>query len=171
MQQEYSSEEKIWIKSFISLSLTQFILFTVFYALMTTLPIYVIHDLGESESSGGLFVTFMLASAILVRPYSARVLEVLGKKTALILSVIIFTITTCFYFWLDTFVPLITLRFVHGISFGILTTATSAIAANIVPEARRGAGMGYIAMTMNIAAVDGPIGRLTVVQCMTFLSF
>jgi len=171
MQQEYSSEEKIWTKSFISLSLTQFILFTVFYALMTTLPIYVIHDLGESESSGGLVVTFMLASAILVRPFSAKVLEILGKKTALILSVIIFTITTYFYFWLDTFMPLIILRFVHGISFGILTTATSAIAANIVPEARRGAGMGYFAMAMNIAVVAGPFIGLTLLQYISFKQF
>src|SRR5699024_11404205 len=103
MQQEYSSEEKMWTKSFISLSLTQFLLFTVFYALMTTLPIYVIHNLNESESSGGLVVTFMLASAILVRPFSAKVLDILGKKTSLILSVIFFKITTYFYICLNTF--------------------------------------------------------------------
>src|SRR5699024_12742992 len=133
--QQAASTEKIWTKSFISLSITQFLLFTIFYALMTTLPIYVIHDLGESESSGGLVVTFILASAILVRPFSAKVLEILGKKTALIISVIIFTITTYFYFWLDTFILLIIIRFVLGISFSILTTTTSAIAVNILPEA------------------------------------
>lgn len=171
MQQEYSSEEKMWTKSFISLSLTQFLLFTVFYALMTTLPIYVIHNLNESESSGGLVVTFMLASAILVRPFSAKVLDILGKKTSLILSVIIFTITTYFYLWVNTFTPLLILRFIHGISFGILTTATSAIAANIVPKARRGAGMGYFAMAMNIAVVAGPFIGLTLLQYISFKQF
>jgi len=171
MQQENSSEEKIWTQSFISLSLTQFLLFTVFYALMTTLPIYVIHDLNESESSGGLVVTFMLASAILVRPFSAKVLDILGKKTSLILSVIIFTITTYFYLWVNTFTPLLILRFIHGISFGILTTSTSAIAANIVPKARRGAGMGYFAMAMNIAVVAGPFIGLTLLQYISFNQF
>src|SRR5699024_5370479 len=101
----------------------------------------------------------------------AKVLEILGKKTALILSVIIFTITTYFYFWLDTFIPLIILRFVHGISFGILTTATSAIAANIVPEARRGAGMGHCAMAMNIAVVAAPFILLTLLQYISFKQF
>src|SRR5699024_2147543 len=81
------------------------------------------------------------------------------------------TITTYFYFWLDTFIPLIILRFVHGITFGILTTATSAIAANIVPEARRGAGMGYFAMAMNIADVAGPFIGLTLLLYISFKQF
>lgn len=171
MQQGKSLEEKIWTKSFISLSVTQFILFTVFYALLTTLPIYVIGNLGESESSGGLVVTFMLASAILVRPFSAKILDLLGKKNALIITVIIFTVTTYFYLWMDTFTPLLTLRFIHGISFGILTTATSAIAADIVPESRRGTGMGYFAMAMNLAVVAGPFIGLTLLQFISFKSF
>lgn len=33
--------EKIWTKSFISISLTQLLIFTVFYSLLTTLPIYI----------------------------------------------------------------------------------------------------------------------------------
>lgn len=170
MQQE-TSNEKIWTKSFISLSITQFLLFTIFYALLTTLPIYVIANLGESESSGGLVVTFMLASAILVRPFSAKVLDVLGKKSGLILSIILFTATTFVYLWVDSFTPLLILRFVHGISFSILTTATSAIAADIIPKERRGAGMGYFAMAMNLAVVAGPFIGLTLLQFISFQQF
>lgn len=170
MQQD-TSNEKIWTKSFISLSITQFLLFTIFYALLTTLPIYVITNLGESESSGGLVVTFMLASAILVRPFSAKVLDVLGKKSGLILSIILFTATTFFYLWVDRFTPLLILRFIHGISFSILTTATSAIAADIIPKERRGAGMGYFAMAMNLAVVAGPFIGLTLLQFISFQRF
>src|SRR5699024_12196188 len=60
---------------------------------------------------------------------------------------------------------------IHGISFGILTTATSAIAANIDPKARRGAGMGYFAMAMNIAVVAGPFIGLTLLQYISFNQF
>lgn len=41
--------ERIWTMSFIGLALTQFLVFTVFYALLTTLPIYVINHLGKSQ--------------------------------------------------------------------------------------------------------------------------
>lgn len=169
--QQTKSSEKIWTKSFISLFLTQFILFTVFYSLLTTLPIYVIDNLGESKSSAGLVVTFMLAAAIIVRPFSAKVLDIFGKKPSLIISLLAFTITTFFYLWIDSFTPLLILRFIHGISFSILTTATGAIAADIIPEARRGAGMGYFAMAMNLAVVTGPFIGLTLLQFISFKTF
>jgi len=160
--------EKIWTRSFVSVSLTQFLVFTVFYALLTTLPVYVINHLGESESKAGLVVTCMLIAAILIRPFSAKILDVFGKKRSLVLSVVLFTVTTFFYMWINEFIPLLILRFVHGISFGVVTTATGAIAADIIPESRRGAGMGYFAMAMNLAVVTGPFIGLTLLQFVPF---
>lgn len=164
-------EEKIWTNSFTSLALTQFILFTVFYSLLTTLPIFVIEQLGESESNAGLVVTFMLASAIMVRPFSAKILDIFGRKNTLIGSVVLFTVTTFFYLWMHAFIPLLILRFIHGISFSIVTTATSAMAADIVPKSRRGAGMGYFAMAMNLAVVAGPFIGLSLLQFISFTAF
>lgn len=76
-----TEQEKIWTKSFISIAMTQFLIFTVFYTLLTTLPIFVIVDLQELESKAGLVVTFMLLSAIIVRPFSAKIIDLFGKKT------------------------------------------------------------------------------------------
>ena len=98
------TKEKIWTKDFTSLAMTQFILFTVFYALLTTLPIYVISQLGGSQSEAGLVVTFMLGSAILVRPFSAKVLELIGKKRTLVISLVLFTITMFFYLLMNEFI-------------------------------------------------------------------
>lgn len=166
--QQVTTSNKIWTKNFISLSLTQFILFTVFYSLLTTLPMYVINILGESQANAGLVVTFMLAAAILVRPFSAKVLDILGRKRSLIISAGVFTLTTFFYLWIESFIPLLALRFIHGISFSILTTATGAIAADIVPESRRGEGLGYFAMSMNLAVVAGPFIGLSLLQFISF---
>jgi len=150
------SLEKIWTKNFISIALTQFLVFIAFYTLLTTLPIYVINHLGGSEADGGLVVTVMLIAAIIIRPFSAKLLDIIGKKKGLVLSVTLFTMTTFFYIWIDQLIPLLVLRFIHGISFGILTTVTGAIAADVVPRSRRGAGLGYFAMAMNLALVVGP---------------
>src|SRR5699024_5897383 len=133
---------------FISLALTQFILFTVFYSLLTTLLVYVLDDLGGTQYNAGLVVTFMVASAMLLRPFLATVLDIVGKERTLVLSVGLFAFTTFFYLTINAFIPLLILRFIHGISFSIVTTATSSIAADIVPNARKGAGMGYFAMSM-----------------------
>lgn len=161
-------QEKIWTKSFISIALTQFLLFTVFYTLLTTLPIFVIVDLNESESKAGLVVTFMLVSAIIVRPFSAKVIDMIGKKNTLVISVFAFLLTTISYLLAHHFILLSIIRFIHGISFGFLTTVTGAIAADIVPPSRRGEGMGYFAMSMNVAVVVGPFIGLLLIQYISF---
>lgn len=161
-------QDHIWTKSFISISLTQLLIFTIFYTLLTTLPLYVIQHMGRSQSDGGLVVTVMLVAAIIVRPFSAKVLDLVGKKKTLVMSVILFAITTFIYIWIDQFIPLLILRFIHGISFAIVTTATGAIVADIIPPSRRGTGMGYFAMAMNIAIVVGPFIGLTLLSFVSF---
>lgn len=158
----------IWTKSFVSVSLTHFIVFVTFYALLTTLPIYVIDKLGGNEAQGGLVVTIMLLAAIIVRPFSGKLLEKLGKKKTLVLSILLFTITTFFYLVASQYEALLVLRFIHGLSFAILTTTTGAIAADVVPAERRGEGLGYFAMSMNIAVVVGPFIGLTMLQVTSF---
>lgn len=148
--------------------MNQFIIFTAFYTLLTTLPLYAIKTLGRSESETGLIVTVMLVAAIVIRPFSAMFLEKVGKRRGLIASVIAFTATTFLYIWIENFLPLLLVRFVHGLSFGIATTATGAIAADVVPDQRRGEGMGYFAMANNLAVVVGPFIGLLLIQYVTF---
>ncbi|WP_158701749.1 MFS transporter [Lentibacillus sp. Marseille-P4043] len=163
-----NNQQPIWTRSFISISVTQFMVFLVFYALLTTLPIYVIDNMGGSEAEGGLVVTVMLIAAIIVRPFSAKLLDKLGKKKGLIISVAIFTATSFLYIWTDQFISLLLLRFFHGLSFGVISTATGAIAADVIPPSRRGEGLGYFAMAMNLAVVAGPFIGLSLLQFITF---
>ncbi|WP_053217514.1 MFS transporter [Virgibacillus senegalensis] len=160
--------QPIWTRSFISVSLTHFMVFVAFYTLLTTLPMYVMEELGGNEAEGGLLVTIMLVSAIIVRPFSGKLLEAAGKKRILVVSVLLFAVTTCLYMWMDQFTGLLVLRFFHGLSFGVATTATGAIAADVIPPARRGEGLGYFAMSMNIAIVVGPFIGLTMLHYTSF---
>src|SRR5699024_9081503 len=155
-------------KDFISISITQFFVFIAFYTLLTTLPIYVIQQLEGTNSEGGLVVTAMLVSAILMRPFSPKILEFVGKKKGLIIGVIAFTLTNFLYLWIDQFIPLLIVRVIHGLSFGFLTTVTGAIVADIVPKSRRGAGLGYFSMAMNLALVIGPFLGLSLLEVTTF---
>lgn len=160
--------EKIWTRSFISIFMTQFLVFVVFYTLITTLPLYVIQEMDGTEAQGGLVVTSILIAAIAVRPFSAGLLDRIGKKKGLVLSVSVFALTTFIYIGIESFVPLMILRFIHGLSFGVITTATGAIAADLIPPARRGAGLGYFAMSMNLAVVAGPFIGLSLLQFVSF---
>ncbi len=150
------ASERIFTKNFVLLFLTNFLLFIVYYSFITALPIYVLDELKGSEAQAGLVVTMLLISAIIVRPFSGKILELFGRKETLIVSLIFYMIGTIMHFWIFNFFTLMALRFFHGIWFSIITTATYAIAADTVPEHRRGEGLGYFTMSMNIAIVAGP---------------
>lgn len=79
-----------------------------------------------------------------------------------------FAVSSLLYFWADSTPALLALRFLHGVGFGMATTATGAIVADIVPNERRGEGLGYYAMFMNLAMVIGPFAGLTIVQYASF---
>jgi predicted MFS family arabinose efflux permease len=163
-----TSNEKIWTKSFISIFISNFFTFMVFYALLTSLPIYVTESLSKTKTEAGLVVTAFLLSAIIIRPFSGKLLDLFGKKNMLFISVVMYAVSSLLYIWVEGFHFMLALRALHGIWFSIATTATGAIAADVIPKSKRGEGLGYYGMSMNIAVVAGPFVALTLLQFMTF---
>lgn len=151
-----SEKRPIWTKNFINLSISTFFIFAVFYALLTFVPIYVMTDLEGSAAQAGLAVSVFLVSAIIVRFVAGMILEKYGKRRVLIISVLMFAISTVLYVFINDFTLLLLLRFFHGIWFSLVTTVAGAIAADIIPPERRGEGLGYYGIAMNLAVVAGP---------------
>ena len=166
MQQEESTQ--IWTKRFISLFLINISVFFVFYGLVTTLPLYAIGVLHQTDKEAGLLLSSFLLSAIIVRPFSGKLLDVFGKKKLLVLSIAGYFVCTVLYLLIDPFGLLLGLRFIQGIFFSIITTAVSSLAADIVPKSRKGAGLGYFAMSTNLAVVIGPFVGLLLIQYSNF---
>lgn len=166
MQQEESTQ--IWTKRFISLFLVNITVFFVFYGLVTTLPLYAIGVLHQTDKEAGLLISSFLLSAIIVRPFSGKLLDVFGKKKLLVLSLAGYFICTVLYLFINPFGLLLGLRFIQGIFFSIITTAVSSLAADIVPKSRKGTGLGYFAMSTNLAVVIGPFFGLLLIQYSSF---
>ena len=161
-------KEPIWTRSFISLFFTNISVFIVFYGLVTTLPLYAIGVLNRTDEEAGLLMTIFLLSAIVVRPFTGKILDLAGKRKMLWISLVLYLISTILYYFIQPFGGLLVLRFVQGIWFSIITTATVSIAADIVPTARRGAGLGYFTMSTNLAVVLGPLIALSIIQAYSF---
>lgn len=142
--------------------------FFVFYGLVTTLPLYAMGTLGRSDDESGLLVTVFLLSAIVIRPFSGKLLDMFGKKRMLVISIMLYLLCTILYLFLKPFAILLVLRFFQGIWFSIVTTAAGSLAADIVPKNRKGAGLGYFTMSTNLAVVLGPFVGLLVIQYVSF---
>ena len=163
-----SNNKPIWTMNFINISVSNFFVFAVFYGLLTLMPIYVLDLPGGTVGQAGLVTTIFLLSVILIRPFSGIIIEKLGKKRMLVMSTLAFALSTFLYTITKDVTVLLILRFIHGISFSIATTVTLSIAAIIIPPERRGAGLGYFGMSMNLAMVVGPFVALTLQPFMEY---
>ncbi|MCG8396451.1 MFS transporter [Bacillus atrophaeus] len=163
--------EPIWTKDFIMVVLVNLFVFVFFYTFLAVLPIYMIQELGGTESQGGLLISLFLLSAIITRPFSGAIIERFGKKKMAVIALAVFALSSFLYMPVHDFYLLLALRFFQGIWFSILTTVTGAIAADIIPMKRRGEGLGYFAMSMNLAMAIGPFLGLSLVKVISFPVF
>ena len=160
-------KSKLWTKDFLAVSLTSFFVFVIFYMLTVTLPLFATDELHASKQSLGLIVTIFLVSGIVFRPLAGKWMTTLGQKKVLLIGVFIFLIGSILYMNIHSLSALLLLRVLHGIGFGMSTTATGAIVENVIPEQRKGEGMGYYATFMNLAMVVGPFVGLTLTNTLS----
>ncbi|MGE7765422.1 MFS transporter [Peribacillus sp. NPDC096540] len=159
-----NQKPKLWTKDFLIVSSANFFLFLTFYVLMVTLTIYTMDNFHASQAQAGLASSIFVLGAVLVRPIAGKKIDQIGRRKMLLGSLILFLLSSIFYFLVDSLSLLLIDRLVHGISFGLATTATGTIAADIIPNERRGEGTGYFAMSTNLAMAFGPFVGLLITQ-------
>ncbi|WP_298144459.1 MFS transporter [uncultured Acinetobacter sp.] len=159
----------LWNKSFIFCLLNNLFLFIFYFAQITILPIYILNDLGGTLTDAGLAMTLFMVSSIAVRPFSGLIIEKFGRKKTLYVSETLFCLCAVAYIFADNLMALLVIRFLHGIWFSILTTVTVPIANDFIPPERKGEGMGYFVMSVNLGIVLGPLLGLTLLQDFSYL--
>lgn len=135
---------------------------------MVTIPVYTMEALNGTPSDIGIVVTIFLIGAVIVRPFSGMWIERVGHGRMLTIALTIILTSTILYFFAHSLIALSIFRFLHGLGFGMATTATGTIVAGLIPDNRRGEGLGYFAMSMNLAMVLGPFLGLTLTQYTSF---
>jgi len=147
--------ETLFTKNFVLTSLSTVAIFTSFYFLLVTLPIYIL-KLGGSESEIGLIIGVFTISAVLLRPFIGREVDKRGRKSILLAGSLVFLFSTLLYNYTTSVASLLSLRVIHGIGWGAATTAASTLIADIAPASRRGEAMGVFGMAANVAMAVGP---------------
>ncbi|MCY8935553.1 MFS transporter [Peribacillus frigoritolerans] len=155
---------KLWTKDFLIVSSVNFFLFLTFYVLMVTLTIYTMDNFNASQAQAGLASSIFVLGAVLVRPIAGKKIDKIGRRKMLLGSLVLFLIASIGYFLVNSLPLLLIDRFIQGFAFGLATTATGTIAADIIPNERRGEGTGYFAMSTNLAMAFGPFIGLLITQ-------
>lgn len=159
--------EKLFSRNFVLTTLSTFAVFTSFYFLLVTLPIY-IQKLGGTESEIGLIIGVFTISAVLLRPYLGREVDRCGRKNILAAGLLVFLFSMLLYNYTTSVVSLLMLRVLHGIGWGAATTAATTLIADIAPPRRRGEAMGIFGMAANVAMAIGPMLSFALLYASSF---
>lgn len=159
--------ERLWTKNYIMLTITAFLLFSGFYLLMPTLPMF-IKQLGGSESQIGFIIGVFTISAVIFRPIVGGLMDRYGRRVFIISGLLFFAITMYFYDWVTGIAFLVVLRILHGISWAVGTTSISTAVTDVIPPSRRGEGMGWYGLAMTLGMALGPILGLWIVKSLSF---
>ena len=149
-------KETLWGRHFLTICCSSFFIFMTFYILAVTLPSFVLDHLHGSKQGIGLVTTVFVIAAVIFRPLTGKWLDEVNRKRLILGSLILFMVCSAAYLVVRDYYVLLALRFIHGISFGIAATATSAVVLEVIPEQRKGEGVGYFSLFMSLAMVIGP---------------
>lgn len=139
----------LWTRDFLLLLVAAALFFSGFQLLLPTMPMYAVR-LGGGEMAAGLVMGFFTFSAMLVRPVSGWALDTYGRRAVLLLGIVVSFATIFAHEWVAGVGLLLALRLVHGVGFGLSTTAAGTVAADLVPRSRLGEGMGFFTLAMSL---------------------
>lgn len=148
--------EKLWTKNFLLISSINFLTHIIFYLLMSTIVMYAIEQFHTNQSSAGLVSGVFVLASLIGRIFSAKFLNHFGGKKTLVISLVVFSISMISHLFAMSLLILFILRFIQGVTHGLITTTGSAIVAESIPTSRMGEGIGYYTTAMNIAMAIGP---------------
>jgi len=162
------NKERLWTKDFIVVSMTNFLIYLVFFLLMVIMASYAVDKYRASTGIGGLVSGIFIIGILIGRLGTGRIIEDVGSRRVLITGTLFYIITSALYFAAINLPLLILMRFLHGFAFGVANTATGTIAAQIIPRGRHGEGIGYYSMSQILATALGPYLGIVLSQRVDF---
>ena len=156
--------EKLWTAEFIGMSATNFFHLMAQYILIVGLPIYIMNEMKGGELEAGLAMTFFQIGAVSSRPFAGRLIDSLHKGRLLLGATLAFFAIMLAFCFAHTEEAIYTLRFLQGIEFALGPTAAATLAALVLPAAKKGTGIGYFALSTNLAMVVGPLTGLLIIR-------
>ena len=166
----HTPPDTLFTRAFLLLCLSSFLFSSSMFLLFAVLPLFVVEELKGEQSQVGLIMGAFAISSVLSRPASGRLVDSWSRKAGLSLGALIYCVAPALYTQASSVSVMLGLRFFHGIGIAAYTTSGSVLVADLCPPARRGEGMGYYGMSMNLAMTIGPALGASLVGVVGFTS-
>jgi MFS family permease len=149
--------DRLWNRNFTLLTLSNFLMCSAYYSLISTLPVYISTELHSTKSVVGLVLASYIVASVLIRPFAGFGLDKYGRKTIFIFSLLFYALIFNGYLVAWSVIVMILVRFTHGLTWGLTTTSNSTVAMDIIPPGKRGQGIGYFGISTTLGMALGPV--------------
>jgi len=157
-------KDSIFRGNFVLVFFASLLMFTAFYILLPTLPVFLTRELNIEEGQTGLILAVYTLAALLIRPFTGFMIDRHGRKFFYIIALLLFALVFVSYPFAGAFMIMLFVRFAHGLVWGIATTTGSTLIVDIVPPQRRGEGIGLYGLAMTIPMAMGPFTGIQLTQ-------
>jgi len=162
-----NKKNTIWTRNFTTIFIVNNFNALSFHILTPTLPKYTL-SLGFSSDIAGMIITMFTITSIMIRVFAGRILDNRKKRGILIASLILISAAIIGYSRSASVTALIFFRLLHGIGWGLTTTANSTIAAEALPKDKLGRGIGIFGIGSSLASAIAPNLGLQIVENYSF---
>lgn len=149
------AEQPLWTRSFLLICGVHLLAYSSYAAVNPTFAAY-LDTVTPSESLIGVAFGVFTFAAVIARPLAGWLLDRVGRRVVQAIAAVALASATLSFTWVTVIWGAIFLRALHGIAWGINSTATPTIAADVVPPERRSEGFGYFGIVPNIALMLMP---------------
>lgn len=156
------SKPILWNRNFVQCCISYFLMNFSFYMLMPTMPIYLVEVLGIDTAHVGIVLSSYTVGLLCVRPFSGFIVDCFSRKPLYLFAFFVFASMFGGYWIATTMLTIMVVRFIQGGFMGLTSVAGNTIAIDVIPSSRRGEGMGFYGLTINLAMSLAPLAAVAI---------
>ncbi|GLX71029.1 MFS transporter [Paenibacillus glycanilyticus] len=156
--------DKLWSRSFVTLTVSYLLLFLSLQMLLSPFPTYAKEQFHPNNFALSLVTSLFALAAIVTRFATAALLRKVHRNVILFAGLVLAAIATVLYPYAGSMTSLLVLRALFGIGFGMTSTIIPTLVSQIIPKKRTGEGIGYFGLSTSIAMSLGPMIGLSVIK-------
>lgn len=163
-QEMAQQKPALWTKQFVTLTLASFLLFLNLQMLLSTFSMHIKGNLSGEDIHVSLATSMFAVTAIIARLMTGRWIKRWSKDQVLTVGLLIAAASTALASLPSTIMPLLLIRALYGIGFGIGSTVIPTLVSQIIPPKRMGEGIGYFGLSTSLAMSIGPATGMLVMK-------
>ncbi len=145
----------IWTKKFMLVVIINMLTFLGFNMATVGIPIFA-SEIEANDVQIGLLTTGTAFAALVMRPIAGVIVTKFFRKYTLLIGLLIMSIASFIYWRYPVIGIILIARVIHGIGWGLSSTASSTLAVDVIPPKKIGEGLGYVSSVTSLATALAP---------------